>query len=49
MSRFTQIVRNRRNTAKTRRAVNRALDRAATPAVRDELRAMALAQGLSLR
>ena len=49
MSRISQVVRNRRDSARTRREINKAIDGAATPAVRDELRSMAQAQGFWLR
>ncbi len=49
MSRLGQAVRNHRDSARARREINRAIDRAATPAVRDELRTMAQAQGYWLR
>ena len=49
MSRISTAVRNRRDTAKTRRAVSRAIDSAATIGVREELMAMAQIQGLPLR
>lgn len=45
MSRISQVVRNHRDSARTRREINKAIDGAATPAVRDELRTMAQAQG----
>ena len=49
MSRLGKAVRTHRDTARTRREVNRAIEHAATPAVRDELLAMAQIQGLALR
>jgi hypothetical protein len=49
MSRIGTAVRNRRDSARTRREVSRAIERAATPAVRNELLAMAQMQGLPLR
>ena len=49
MSRIGTAVRNRRDSARTRRAVSRAIEHAATPAVRNELLAMAQMQGLPLR
>jgi len=49
MSRISQVVRNHRDSARTRREINKAIDGAATPAVRDELRTMAQAQGFWLR
>ncbi|MCO1579621.1 MULTISPECIES: hypothetical protein [unclassified Crossiella] len=42
-------IRSRRAQARTRRAVNRAIDAAATPAMRHELMAIASAQVTSLR
>jgi hypothetical protein len=49
MSRLSKAVRNHREIARTRREVGRAIEHAATPAVRDELRSMAQAQGVHLR
>ena len=49
MSRLSTAVKNHRDTAKTRREVSRAIDRAATKGVREELMAMAQVQGLPLR
>ena len=49
MSKISMAVRNRRDSARTRREVNRAIEHAATPAVRNELLAMAQMQGLPLR
>ena len=49
MSRISTAMKNRRDTARTRREVSRAIDRAATPAVRDELITLAQVQGLPLR
>ena len=49
MSRITTAMKNRRDTARTRREVSRAIDHAATPAVRDELITLAQVQGLPLR
>lgn len=49
MSRISQAVRNHRDSARTRREIDRAIDRAATPAIRNELLAMAQVQGLPLR
>jgi hypothetical protein len=49
MSRISRAVRNHRDTARTRREVSRAIERAATPGVREELMAMAQVQGLPLR
>ena len=49
MSRLSQAVRNHRDSARARREINRAIDRAATPAVRDELRTMAQVQGYNFR
>ena len=37
MSRLTQAIRSRRDIARTRRELNRAIANAATPAMRDEL------------
>jgi hypothetical protein len=49
MSRISKAVRNRRDTARTRREVSRAIDNAATKGVREELMTMAQHQGLPLR
>jgi len=49
MSSIATAMRNRRDSARTRREVNRAIDRAASPAVRDELITLAQVQGLPLR
>ena len=49
MSKISMAVRNRRDSARTRREVNRAIEHAATPGVRNELLAMAQMQGLPLR
>ncbi len=49
MSRLGQAFRNRRDSVRGRREINRALDRASTPAVRDDLRTIAQAQGYRLR
>jgi len=49
MSRIGTAIRNRRDSARTQRAVSQAIERAATPAVRNELLAMAQVQGLPLR
>ena len=49
MSRISKAVRNHRDSARTRREINRAIERAATPGVRNELLAMAQIQGLPLR
>lgn len=48
MSRISTAVRNRRDSARTTREVNRAIERAATPSVRNELITMAEMQGLRL-
>ena len=49
MSRISQVVRHHRDSARARREINQAIDHAATPAVRDELRTMAQAQGYWVR
>jgi hypothetical protein len=49
MSKLSTAVRNHRDTARTRRAVSRAIDHAATRGVREELMAMAQVQGLPMR
>jgi hypothetical protein len=49
MSRISIAMKNRRDTARTRREVSRAIDHAATSAVRDELITLAQVQGLPLR
>jgi len=49
MSRISRAVRNHRDATRTRREVNRAIERAGTPGVRNELLAMAQVQGLPLR
>jgi hypothetical protein len=49
MSRIGIAVRNRRDSARTRRAVSRAIEQASSPSVRNELLAMAQIQGLPLR
>src|SRR6478609_10131896 len=46
MSRISKAVRSHRDSARTRREINRAIERAATPGVRNELLAMAQIQGL---
>ncbi len=45
MTRLGKTVRSRRELARTRREVNRAIDNASTPAMRDELILMAQRQG----
>lgn len=49
MSRISRAVRNHRDSARTRREVDRAIERAATPGIRNELLTMAQHQGLPLR
>jgi hypothetical protein len=49
MSRLGKAVRNHRTTARSLREMNRAIDHAATPALRNELLTMAQVQGLPLR
>jgi hypothetical protein len=45
MTSLAKAFRSHRESARTRRAVNRAIDSAATPALRDELILMAQRQG----
>lgn len=45
MTRLAKAIRSHRENARTRRAVNRAIDGAATPALRDELLIIAQTQG----
>ncbi|WP_199506169.1 hypothetical protein [Geodermatophilus sp. TF02-6] len=49
MSSTTSNWRRRRQAARTRRALDRALTRSSSPAMRDELLTMANASGISLR
>jgi hypothetical protein len=49
MSRIGTAMKHRRDTARTSREVSRAIARAATPSVRNELITMAEIQGLPLR
>jgi len=49
MSRLGKAVRSHRMTARSLREMNRAIDHAATPALRNELLTMAQVQGLPLR
>ena len=49
MSRIGNAMKNRRHSARTSREVSRAIERAATPSVRNELITMAEIQGLPLR
>ena len=46
MSKFTRTLRNHQIAARNRRAVNRAIDEASTPAMRNELIVMAQNQGV---
>ena len=48
MSRFMTSLKQRQETARTRRAVRRALDSAATPAVRNDILVMAQRRNLPL-
>ncbi|WP_196073351.1 hypothetical protein [Nakamurella alba] len=45
MTTLAKAIRSRRESARTRRAVNRAIDAASTPAMRDELILMAQRSG----
>ena len=45
MSRITEAIRNNREMTRNRREISRAIDRAATPAMRDEIILMAQRQG----
>ncbi|QNK82356.1 hypothetical protein [Nakamurella sp. PAMC28650] len=45
MSRLTNAIRNSREVSRNRRAIGRAIERAATPAMRDEIILMAQRQG----
>ena len=47
MSRITQSIRTNRELSRNRRALSRAIERAGTPAMRDEIILMAQRQGLS--
>jgi hypothetical protein len=47
MSRITQAIRSSREASRNRREIGRAIDRAATPAMRDEIILMAQRQGYS--
>ena len=47
MSRITKAIRSNRELARNRREIGRAIDRAATPAMRDEIILMAQRQGYS--
>ena len=49
MSRLTKAIRTHRDDTRTRRAINHAIDRAATPALRDELILMVQRQGYAQR
>ncbi len=44
MSKFTSSIRNRREITRTRRLVNRAIEEASTPSMRNELIAIAQRQ-----
>ncbi len=45
MSRITNTIRNNREISRNRREIGRAIERAATPAMRDEIIMMAQRQG----
>jgi hypothetical protein len=45
MNRITRAIRSSRETARNRREIGRAIERAATPAMRDEIILMAQRQG----
>ena len=45
MSRITNVIRNNREISRNRREIGRAIERAATPAMRDEIILMAQRQG----
>ncbi len=47
MSRITNAIRSSREIARNRREIGRAIERAATPAMRDEIILMAQRQGYS--
>jgi len=47
MSRITQSIRTSREQSRNRRELGRAIERAATPAMRDEIILMAQRQGLT--
>ena len=49
MSRIGNAIRNSRQGARNRREIGRAIDRAATPAMRDEIILMAQRQGMPIR
>jgi len=48
MNRITKLIRSNRETSRNRRELGRAIDRAATPAMRDEIILMAQRHGHGL-